>query len=152
MKAYSGAQPAGPDFNMSSPRVDSFVHLPDKRRLAYAEYGDANGFPVLLFHGLPGSRLSWGLLPGNPFCPGLRIVAPDRPGYGRSDAMPRRTLLDWAEDVSNLADALEIQRFAIIGVSGGGPGALACAWKMPDRLTALFPALRPLTPLAYSTE
>jgi pimeloyl-ACP methyl ester carboxylesterase len=122
---------------MSPPRIDSLFHLPDKRRLAYAEYGDANGPPVFLFHGLPGSRLSWGLLPDNPFPPRLRIVAPDRPGYGRSDAKPRRTLLDWADDVSNLADALEIQRFAIIGVSGGGPGALACAWKMPDRLTSV---------------
>jgi adenosylmethionine-8-amino-7-oxononanoate aminotransferase len=73
---------------MSSPRIESFFHLPDKRRLAYAEYGDANGTPVFLFHGLPGPRLSWGLPPDNPFPARLRIVAPDRPGYGRSDAKP----------------------------------------------------------------
>jgi pimeloyl-ACP methyl ester carboxylesterase len=122
---------------MTPPRLDTAVQLPDKRHLAYAEYGDPDGLPVMLFHGLPGSRLSWGLLPDNPFPPGLRIVAPDRPGYGNSDPKPRRTLLDWASDVAALADALEIDKFAVVGVSGGGPGALACAWKMPERLTAV---------------
>jgi pimeloyl-ACP methyl ester carboxylesterase len=67
----------------------------------------------------------------------LRIVAPDRPGYGRSDPNPGRTLLDWADDVTELADALEIETFTIVGVSGGGPGALACAWKIPQRLTSV---------------
>lgn len=122
---------------MTLPRIDTFVQLSDKRRLAYAEYGDSNGAPVLLLHGLPGSRLSWGLIPNNPFPPGLRIIAPDRPGYGQSDPKPRRTLLDWANDITELADALKIERFAVVGVSGGGPGALACAWKMPERLTSV---------------
>ena len=122
---------------MTLPRIDSVVELSDKRQLAYAEYGDANGAPVFLFHGLPGSRLSWGLIPDNPFPPGLRIVAPDRPGYGKSDPKHRRTLLDWADDVAGLADALEIEKFAVLGVSGGGPGALACAWEMPERLTSV---------------
>jgi pimeloyl-ACP methyl ester carboxylesterase len=122
---------------MTLPRIDTFVQLSDKRRLAYAEYGDSNGAPVFLFHGLPGSRLSWGLISNNPFPPGLRIIAPDRPGYGQSDPKPRRTLLDWANDITELADALKIERFAVVGVSGGGPGALACAWKMPERLTSV---------------
>lgn len=111
--------------------------LADGRRLAYAEYADAGGSPVLLFHGLPGSRLSWGLLPGSQFPPDLRIIAPDRPGYGLSDAKPGRTLLEWANDVEALADALELERFAVLGVSGGGPGALACAFRMPERLTSV---------------
>lgn len=122
---------------MIPPRIDTTVQLLDKRRLAYAEYGDPDGLPVLLFHGLPGSRLSWGLLPDNPFPPGMRIVAPDRPGYGNSDAKPGRTLLDWATDVAALTDALEIETFSVLGVSGGGPGALACAWKMPERLISV---------------
>lgn len=122
---------------MTLPRIDTFVQLSDKRRLAYAEYGDSNGAPVFLFHGLPGSLLSWGLIPNNPFPPGLRIIAPDRPGYGQSDPKPHRTLLDWANDITELADALKIERFAVVGVSGGGPGALACAWKMPERLTSV---------------
>lgn len=122
---------------MSLPRIDDFVQISDKRRLAYAEYGEPNGPSVFLFHGLPGSRLSWGLVPGNPFPPGLRIIAPDRPGYGRSDPKPHRTVLDWSDDVAELANALEIEKFGVLGVSGGGPGALACAWKMPERLTSV---------------
>jgi pimeloyl-ACP methyl ester carboxylesterase len=122
---------------MTLPRIDTVVELSDERRLAYAEYGDPRGAPVFLFHGLPGSRLAWGLLPDDPFPPGLRIVAPDRPGYGRSDPNPGRTLLDWADDVTELADALAIEAFTIVGVSGGGPGALACAWKVPERLTSV---------------
>lgn len=122
---------------MTQPRFDTDLELSDKRRLAFAEYGDPSGVPVFLFHGLPGSRLAWGLLPNNPFPPGLRIVAPDRPGYGRPDPKPGRTLLDWTNDVTELADTLEIYRFAVVGVSGGGPGALACAWKMPERLTSV---------------
>ena len=128
---------------MAPPRVDDVVNLPDGRRLAYAEYGDANGRPVFLFHGLPGSRLSWGLLPGDPIPAGLRIIAPDRPGYGRSEPRPHRTLCAWADDVGQLADALGIGDFAIVGVSGGGPGALACAWKMPRRLTSVGIVSRP---------
>ena len=122
---------------MKQPRKDAAIILADRRRLAYAEYGDPDGFPVFLFHGLPGSRLSWGLLPDNPFPSGLRLIALDRPGYGRSDPRPHRTHLEWANDVAELADALAIDHFAMVGVSGGGPGALACAWKMPDRITSL---------------
>jgi pimeloyl-ACP methyl ester carboxylesterase len=122
---------------MTPPRLDEVINLPDGRRLAYAEYGDRDGAPVFLFHGLPGSRLSWGLLPGDPIPAGVRVVAPDRPGYGRSDPKPHRTLLDWADDVEQLADALGIADFVMVGVSGGGPGALACAWKMPHRLTSV---------------
>jgi pimeloyl-ACP methyl ester carboxylesterase len=123
--------------SMTFPRTDADIQLSGKRLLAYAEYGDPGGVPVFLFHGLPGSRLAWGLLPDNPFPPGLRIVAPDRPGYGRSDPNPYHTLLDWANDVTQLADALAIDTFAIVGISGGGPGALACAWKMPERVTSV---------------
>lgn len=122
---------------MAPPRIDNVIQLSDRRRLAYAEYGEPDGAPVFLFHGLPGSRLSWGLLPDQPFPPGLRIVAPDRPGYGRSDPKPGRNLLDWADDIAALADALKIERFAVVGVSGGGPGALACAWKLRQRLTSV---------------
>jgi pimeloyl-ACP methyl ester carboxylesterase len=122
---------------MTLPRIDTIVQLPDKRGLAYAEYGESDGSPVFLFHGLPGSRHSWGFIPDNPFPPGLRVIAPDRPGYGNSDPKPGRTLLGWADDVIELADHLGIERFSVVGVSGGGPGALACAWKMPERLTAV---------------
>lgn len=127
---------------MAPPRIDNVILLSDGRRLAYAEYGEPDGAPVFLFHGLPGSRFSWGILPDQPFPPGLRIVAPDRPGYGRSDPKLGRSLLDWADDVTALADALEIERFAVVGVSGGGPGVfegmsktnrffMKLAWQLP---------------------
>jgi pimeloyl-ACP methyl ester carboxylesterase len=122
---------------MTDPRRDTAFQLPDGRQLAFAEYGDATGAPVMLFHGLPGSRLAWGFLPGAPFPPGLRIIAPDRPGYGRSDPKPGRALLDWARDVAALADHLELEKFSVVGVSGGGPGALACAFAMPARILSV---------------
>lgn len=120
---------------MIAPRIDAVIQLPDHRRLAYAEYGDGAGVPVFVFHGLPGSRLSWGMLPDSSLAPAARIIAPDRPGYGGSDPNPGRTLLDWANDVEALADSLRVSKFAVVGISGGGPGALACAFKMPQRLT-----------------
>jgi pimeloyl-ACP methyl ester carboxylesterase len=80
---------------------------------------------------------SWGLIPGSPFRPRLRLIAPDRPGFGRSDFQPGRQLLDWPDDVCELADVLGLNRFAVLGVSGGGPATLACAWKIPQRLTAV---------------
>jgi pimeloyl-ACP methyl ester carboxylesterase len=104
---------------------DKTLRLRDGRQLAYAEYGDPNGSPVMLFHGNPSSRLSWGLIPGSPFRPRLRLIAPDRPGFGRSDFQPGRQLLDWPDDVCELADVLGLNRFAVLGVSGGGPATLA---------------------------
>ncbi len=112
------------------------MRLSDGRRLAYAEYGAEDGIPVFLFHGLPGSRLCWGRLPDDPFPEGVRVLAPDRPGYGLSDPKLGRTLLDWADDVACLADKLKLNAFSVIGVSGGGPGALACSWKMPERVAS----------------
>lgn len=122
---------------MIPPRIDSAIQMSDGRRLAYAEYGEATGVPVFVSHGLPGSRLSWGMLPTGSLPPSARIIAPDRPGYGGSDPKPGRTLLDWANDVETLAESLHIDKFAVLGISGGGPGALACAWKMSRRLTTV---------------
>ena len=125
------------------------VHrLPDGRKQAYAEYGNAQGTPVLLVHGNPGSRLFWGLHPDSPFRSGLRLIAPDRPGVGLSDLGPGRTVADWPDDVVSLADALGIQKLVVFGPSGGGPYALACAWKIPHRLTAvgLFAPMGPYLP------
>lgn len=112
------------------------VTLADGRTLAYAEFGDSTGAPVFVFHGGIGSR-GFGLLFDDEASRlGARVVAPDRPGYGRSDPDPGRTLLDWPADVVALADALDFDRFAVLGVSGGGPYAAACAHALPGRLTA----------------
>jgi pimeloyl-ACP methyl ester carboxylesterase len=112
------------------------VRLPDGRHLGYAEYGRPAGRPIFYFHGFPGCRLEAAPVHETAGAVGVRIVAFDRPGYGLSDAHRGRSLLDWPRDVSDAADALGIRRFAVLGVSGGGPYALACARAIPQRLTA----------------
>jgi pimeloyl-ACP methyl ester carboxylesterase len=116
--------------------TDNVLQLKDGRVLGYAEYGDPQGKPVLFFHGLPGSRLQ--RHPDESIATelGARIVTIDRPGYGLSDFQHERKLLDWPGDVAQLADALNIDQFAAIGLSGGGPYLLACAYKMPERITS----------------
>lgn len=119
-------------------RDDNVMTLSDGRRLGYAEYGDPDGEPVFLLHGNPNSRLLYGAMPGCPFRPGLRLIAPDRPGYGLSDFFPPgRGVADYPDDVVSLAGELGLSKFALFGASGGGPYALACAWKIPERLTAV---------------
>ncbi len=122
------------------------ISLLDGRRLAYAEYGDPQGKPVFFFHGTPGSRLFHHPDASVAASAGARIIAVDRPGFGRSDFKPGRTLLDWPNDVVQLADALNIQRFAVMGYSGGGPYAAVCASSIPERLTAagLVSSIAPL--------
>jgi pimeloyl-ACP methyl ester carboxylesterase len=129
--------------------ITNFLELPDGRQLCYAEYGDPSGTPIFVFHGNPGSRLLWGVIPGSPFLPNVRLIAPDRPGYGQTDFVEGVTTLEnWPHDVAALADALGIERFAVFGPSGGGPYALACAWKMPQRVTCvgLFASVGPFIP------
>lgn len=110
--------------------------LDDGRTLAYAAFGDPEGAPVVVFHGGVGSR-GFGLLFEDAAAAlGARLVSPDRPGYGRSDPQPDRTLVDWPDDVAVLADALGVDRFGVLGVSGGGPYAAACAYALPDRVHA----------------
>jgi pimeloyl-ACP methyl ester carboxylesterase len=115
--------------------AQSVVMLRDGRRLAYAEFGDPGGEPVVFMHGWCGSRttrhpddsLSAGL--------GVRLITVDRPGVGGSDRLPGRRLLDWPDDVRQLADELGLERFAVLGHSGGGPHALACAARLAERVT-----------------
>lgn len=117
-------------------RINLTVPLADGRTLGYAEYGDANGKPLMFFHGGGGSRLLCELLHEAALRRGVRVIAPDRPGMGLSDPQPRRRLLDWPKDVVQLADSLGVQRFATMGFSAGAPHALACTAVIPDRLSA----------------
>jgi pimeloyl-ACP methyl ester carboxylesterase len=114
----------------------STIILPDNRTLAYAEYGDPQGVPVFYFHGTPGSRIS-NSKDRTPAHLGVRIICTDRPGYGDSTFQQKRRLLDWPKDIGALADTLKIDTFPVIGVSGGGPHALACAYVMPERVKAV---------------
>jgi pimeloyl-ACP methyl ester carboxylesterase len=115
--------------------ASSFVTLPSGRRLAYAEAGDPDGVPVVVFHGLPGSRLQQHPDDSIARNAGAWLIHVDRPGFGRSDPCPGRTLDAWPRDVAALADALALGRFAVVGLSGGGPFALACAALLGERLT-----------------
>ena len=110
--------------------------LRDGRRLGYAEYGDLRGTPAFYFHGTPGSRLEAGLLADAARVHGVRLIGVDRPGFGLSDFKKQRQILDWPSDVIELADALGIDRFAVVGLSGGGPHVAACARSLGSRLTA----------------
>lgn len=128
-------------------RHSRVLRLADGRRLVYAEFGDPHGPPVLALHGTPGSRFMFALTDAAARERGLRIVAPERPGYGLSDFRRLDTLPQMAQDVKALADALELRRFALIGVSGGGPHAVAAAASMGSRI-ALLALVSPVGPIA----
>jgi pimeloyl-ACP methyl ester carboxylesterase len=98
-------------------------------------YGDPDGKPVFLLHGTPGSRLGPHPRPAVLHRLGVRLIAFDRPGYGGSDRMEGRRVADAAADVQAIADAYGLRKFAVVGRSGGGPHALACAALLPERTT-----------------
>jgi pimeloyl-ACP methyl ester carboxylesterase len=112
------------------------VTLPDGRRLGFAESGRRDGFAVLGFLGTPLSRLAH-LGKEAPEAAGVRLILVDRPGYGLSDFQPGRELLDWPRDVGRLADSLGLERFAVFGMSGGGPHAAACGYALADRVSTV---------------
>jgi pimeloyl-ACP methyl ester carboxylesterase len=110
------------------------TRLPDGRELDFEVSGPTAGWPVVLIHGMPGSRV--GPKPGGAELErlGIRLIAYDRPGYGASTRQPGRTVADAAADVAHIADHLGIERFSVIGRSGGGPHALACAALLAGRV------------------
>jgi pimeloyl-ACP methyl ester carboxylesterase len=111
------------------------IVLDDGRLLAFDEYGDPAGEPVFSFHGGISSRLDAAPMAAAARSLGVRLISPDRPGTGYSDFAPDRTLLDWPRDVTGIADALGLGRFAVMGWSLGGQYAAACAYALPRRVT-----------------
>jgi pimeloyl-ACP methyl ester carboxylesterase len=111
------------------------IKTPDGRQISTQTYGDPDGKPVFLLHGTPGSRL--GPHPRGAVLHrlGIQLIAFDRPGYGESDRHEGRRVADAAADVLTIADAYGLEKFAVVGRSGGGPHALACAALLPDQLT-----------------
>jgi pimeloyl-ACP methyl ester carboxylesterase len=105
------------------------------RRLAVRRGGNAAGHPVFLLHGTPGSRLSARPTDEELDQLGVCLITYDRPGYGGSDPYPGRSVAHAANDVRAIADEFGYHRFAVLGRSGGGPHALACAALLPDRVT-----------------
>jgi pimeloyl-ACP methyl ester carboxylesterase len=111
------------------------ITLLDGRRLSYVEFGKSDGYPVFYFHGIPSSCLEPTIIGEEAFFKhNLRIISPSRPGMGRSDRHKNRTFIDWTNDTIALADHLGIDKFAILGYSGGAPYTLACALKIPNRI------------------
>ena len=117
-------------------RTDNQIKLNNGRLLGFAEYGDFNGKPLLYFHGCPSSRLEGNLPATDETATRLHIhiIAPDRPGIGLSDFKPY-TINSWPDIVTEFADKLGINRFAVLGSSSGGKYAAACAWKISERLS-----------------
>ncbi|MFB6152239.1 MAG: alpha/beta fold hydrolase [Haloarculaceae archaeon] len=107
----------------------------DGRTVAYAEYGDPDGTPVLFFHGTPGSRVLGALYDEPARDRGVRVIAPDRPGYGRSSPWPDRTFADAPAFAVPVLDDAGVDRAGVVGFSGGGPHALALAATRGDRVT-----------------
>lgn len=110
--------------------------LRDRRRLEFDQAGDLDGFPVIYFHGGNGSRVEARWFEADATRAGFRVVAPDRPGFGLSDPDPKRSLKDWASDTAQLADHLGLEHLCVIGLSGGGPHALAVAHELSSRVAA----------------
>ncbi|WP_369237124.1 alpha/beta fold hydrolase [Streptomyces sp. R21] len=107
----------------------------DGRRLRVEVSGHPDGHPVFLLHGTPGSRVGPRPRPMFLYQRGTRLISYDRPGYGGSDRRAGRRVVDVVQDVAVVADALGVDRFAVVGRSGGAPHALACAALLPDRVT-----------------
>ena len=117
-------------------KTDQLITLPDHRKLAYAEFGKPDGYPVFFFHAAPSSRLEPLFIGDDIFFKlGLRVICPDRPGMGQSDFQSRRGFSDWPKDVVFLADTIGLNQFSVLGVSGGGGYAAVCAAKIPERLS-----------------
>lgn len=121
--------------DLPPPEEPRFWEISPGRRLAWNEYGDPAGFPVMYYHGWPSSRIQAALAHHLARQRGLRIVAMDRPGMGRSTFEAGRTLESWPKLMERFADALGIEKFGQLGVSGGGPYVLACAAQIPERLS-----------------
>lgn len=118
-------------------RLNQYITLKDGRNLGFAEKGPLDGKPVFHFNGFPGSRLEITLIDDEILHElNILLIGVDRPGMGLSDFKKGRTLLDWPEDILELANHLNIKKFAVEGVSGGSPYSLACAYKIPQYLTS----------------
>ncbi|HEV8191986.1 MAG TPA: alpha/beta fold hydrolase, partial [Ktedonobacterales bacterium] len=128
-------------------KTDQTLQLPDGRTLGFAEHGSPEGNVLVYCQGYPGSRLEAAALSAHAAEAHVRVLSLDRPGFGRSSFHEGRSLLDWPHDLVAVTEHLGIDRFAVMGASGGAPYALACAQQIPARLLScgLVSAIAPLT-------
>lgn len=110
------------------------VDLDEERRLAYAEYGRSDGVPVVFLHGTPGSRRLGALFETPARKRRVRLLAIDRPGFGRSDPWPTRSVSDTGVIVDAVLDDAEARTAGVVAFSGGAPYALAAAATRPERI------------------
>lgn len=136
-----------PSADLPAMQTELTMVLPDGRILGYAEYGVPGGIPIIGLHGTPGSRRMFEIAHAAAATLNIRLLAPERPGFGISSHHPGRDLRSYAKDIAAFADALGISQFAVAGVSGGGPYAAACAALLPERVTALG-LVSPIGPMA----
>lgn len=119
--------------------TDYEIELADGRSLGVAEWGPVDAPAVLYCHGFPGGRLEPQLAQSTIERHGVaaRLIALDRPGYGRSTPAPGRRFLDWPLDLAEAADRIGLESFSVLGASGGSPFALACGLRLADRVTSV---------------
>ncbi len=131
-------------------KLHESITLRDGRTLGYSDIGDPSHFPVLYFHGFPGSRLEAAFAEQTILQRKVRVLAVERPGYGQSTHYPERKITDWPGDIEQLVDALGLPRFSLLGVSAGGIYALACAHALSERVhcTGIAGTLAPM----YQTD
>jgi pimeloyl-ACP methyl ester carboxylesterase len=116
---------------------ENFVQLQDGAIVAFEEYGDPNGVPVIFCHGWPSSRTMARLTDEPARDLGIRIVSPDRPGISGSSLRPNRKLTDWPGVVERIVEHLDVREFRMLAISGGAPYAFATAVAMPQRVQAV---------------
>ncbi len=121
--------------DVTRPRLEGTIAVRDGRRLGFASFGSPLGRPIVWMHGTPGARRQIPLVARESADrDGLRIIGIDRPGIGSSTPYVYPDLRDWTADLELLADTLGIDRFDVIGLSGGGPYTLAAAAALPHRV------------------
>ena len=121
--------------DIERPRLEGSVAVGGGRRLSFAEFGSPRGAAIIWMHGTPGGRRQ---IPVEARAYAadhdIRIIGVDRPGIGTSTPHLYANVLDWTADLELLADALAIDTMRVIGLSGGGPYALAAGAALPDRV------------------
>lgn len=128
------------------------LNLADGRAVGVAEFGDPAGRPLLALHGAPASRLMFDVADGAARRLGLKLFAPDRAGYGQSDPDRHPTLASRTDDLVQIVEALRLQRFGIVGISGGGPYAVSLAARLGSQRVGALALISPLGPVAECTR
>jgi pimeloyl-ACP methyl ester carboxylesterase len=123
--------------SIARPKLEGNIAVGDDRQIGFAEFGDPQGRAVFWLHGTPGARRQ---IPMEARVYAeqreIRLIGVDRPGIGSSTPYQYDTVFAFADDLRTIADTLGIDKFEVIGLSGGGPYTLACAAAMPDRVVA----------------